>query len=212
MTPSKTFLTGISGVLLFALTTIIAGIVHPNYNPVAQFISELYAVDAPNADFIRYYLYIPSGILLLLFALFAIKEMPKSILATFGFLGIGFGYGLGTVICAVFNCDADCNPDFISPSLSQIIHNFMGFLTYLVVPFSILFVGIASQKWKNAASFSKWSSLLAALSFCFFIVLNTDLQSPYKGLIQRIIEGSILLWIVLCAFYAIKNNQHATAQ
>jgi hypothetical membrane protein len=77
MTPSKTFLTGISGVLLFALTTIIAGIVHPNYNPVAQFISELYAVDAPNADFIRYYLYIPSGILLLLFALFAIKEMPN---------------------------------------------------------------------------------------------------------------------------------------
>lgn len=206
MTPSKTFLTGISGVLLFALTTIIAGIAHPNYNPVAQFISELYAVNAPNADFIRYYLYIPSGILLLLFGLFAIKETPKSLLAIFGFLGIGFGYGLGTVICAVFNCDAGCNPDFISPSLSQIIHNFISFLTYLVVPFSILFVGIASQKWKNATSFSYWSFLLAALSFCFFIVLNTDFQSPYKGLIQRVIEGSILLWIALCSLYVSKNK------
>ena len=212
MTPSKTFLTGISGVLLFALTSIIAGITHPNYNPVAQFISELYAVDAPNANFIRYYLYIPSGILLLLFALFAIKKTPKSILATFGFLGIGFGYGLGTVICAVFNCDAGCNPDFISPSLSQIIHNFMGFLTYLTVPFSILLVAIASQKWKNATFFSNVSFLLAALSFGFFIVLNTDLQSPYKGLIQRVIEGSILLWIILCALYVSKNKQHATAQ
>ncbi|MFC4817059.1 MULTISPECIES: DUF998 domain-containing protein [unclassified Flavobacterium] len=212
MTPSKTFLTGISGVLLFALTTIIAGIVHPNYNPMAQFISELYAVDAPNADFIRFYWYIPSGVLLFLFGLFAIQEAPKSALATLGFLGVGLGYGLGTVFCGFFNCDAGCNPDLVNPSFSQILHNFMGFLTYLIVPFSILFVAIASQKWRNATSFSLWSFLFAAVSFVFFLLLNVNLQSPYKGVIQRIIEGSILLWIIFCAIYLFKNKHNATAE
>ncbi|MES2810903.1 MAG: DUF998 domain-containing protein [Bacteroidota bacterium] len=211
MTQSKAFFTGILGVLLFALTTIIASFLHPNYNPVAQFISELYAVDAPNADFIRYYLYIPSGIALFLFAVFAIQETPKSALSTLGFSGIGIGYGLGTVICGIFNCDAGCNPNFINPSLNQIIHNFVGFLTYLIVPFSILFIAIASKKWKNAGFFSNSGFALAAISFVFFMVLNADFESPYKGLIQRVIEGSILLWIACCSFYILKSKRNAIA-
>jgi hypothetical protein len=212
MTVSKTFFTGIAGVLLFVLTTIIAGILHPGYNYMSQFISELYAVDAPNADFIRYFLYIPSGFLLFLFAVFAIKETEKSVLATLGFLGVGIGYGLGTVICGFFNCDTGCNPDFVNPGISQLIHNLTGFLTYLVVPPSIGLVAITSRKWKNAASFSNSGFILAALSFCFFILLNANLQSPYKGLIQRIIEGSILLWIALCSLYVLKNKQNAANQ
>ena len=212
MTKSKTFITGITGSLLFVLTTIIAGIQYPNYNYISQFISELYAVDAPNADFIRHFLYIPSGLLLFLFSVFALKETEKSIPGSLGLLGIGIGYGLGTVICGFFNCDAGCNPDFVNPSASQLIHNLTGFLTYLVVPPSIGLVAIASRKWKNAVSFSNSSFILAALSFCFFILLNANLQSPYKGLIQRIIEGSILLWIALCSLYVLKNRQNAPNQ
>ena len=102
MIKSKTFLFGITGVLIFVITTITAGIANPNYHSISQFISELYAVDAPNADFIRHNLYIPSGFLLFLFSIFAILETNKSTLSILGFLGVGFGYGIGTVICGFF--------------------------------------------------------------------------------------------------------------
>jgi len=212
MTQSKAFWTGISGVTLFTLTTIIAGFFHSNYSPISQFISELYAVNAPNANFIRYTFYIPSGILLFLFGIFVQQEVPKSSLATLGFLGVGVSYGLGTVICGIFNCDAGCNPEFINPTLSQLVHNLTGFLTYCTVPFAILCVAIASLKWKNATSFTNLSFVVALVSFGFMLVLNSNLESLYKGLIQRVIEGSILIWIVLCSLYISKVKQQNAAQ
>lgn len=195
------FWTGILGVLLFVFTTIIGGFFHPNYNHFSQFISELYAVDAPNADLIRFFGYFPSGILFILFTVLAQKVTPQSRLKSMGFFGIIAGYGFGTIICAIYNCDAGCNPRFINPSLSQIIHNLMAMITYLIVPFSIVLIAIASTKWKNNIQFSRISFLIFAISFTFFIVLNFNLDSPYKGLIQRIIEGSILFWIVYGSFY-----------
>ncbi len=207
MTTSKAFWTGIIAVSLFVFTTIIGGFLYPNYNHISQFISELYAVDAPNADTLRYYGYIPSGALFFLFAVFAIMETPKSFLRAVGFLGVGFGYGIGTIVCGIFTCDAGCNPEFINPTLSQMIHNLMGFVTYFIVPVSIFIIAIVSRKWKNGIAFSNLSFILALLSFIFVGLLNADLQSPYKGLIQRIIEGSILVWIVLCSFYLAKNKE-----
>ena len=195
------FWTGILSVLLFVFTTIIAGFFHPSYNHFSQFISELYAADAPNADLIRFYGYLPSGILFIVFCLLAQKTTPKSRLKSMGFMGVIVGYGFGTIICAIYNCDAGCNPKFINPSLSQIIHNLMGMITYLIVPFSILLIGIASRNWKNSLQFTLISYLIFGVSFTFVIIINLNLDSPYKGLIQRIIEGSILFWIANGAFY-----------
>ena len=212
MTKTKAFLFGTLGVLLFVMTTIFAGASYPHYDSSSQFISELYAIDAPNADFIRYVLYLPSGILFFLFSVFAIKETGKSTLGTLGFLGIGFGYGLGTVICSLFNCDEGCNPEFIKPSVSQVIHNLTGLFTYLTVPFSIILISIASRKWDNAAVYANLSVVSACICLSSFVVLNADLQSPYKGFVQRIIEGSILLWILASAVYIAKNKPHAPTQ
>ncbi len=197
--------TGIMGVILFVFTTVIGGFFHPDYNHISQFISELYAVDAPNADKIRYYFYLPSGILFLLFAIFASAALPKSGLKTLGFFGIGFGYGIGTVICSIFNCDAGCNPQFVNTSLSQFIHNVMGMITYFVVPLSILVIGISSSQWKNAAKFNFITCAIGLFSFAAMLVLNVSLETSFKGLIQRIIEGSILIWIVYCSLQINKN-------
>jgi hypothetical protein len=195
------FWTGILGVLLFVFTTVIAGFLYPTYNHFSQFISELYAVDAPNADLIRFFAYLPSGVFFILFALLAQNGTPKSRLKSIGFVGIAIGYGFGTIICAIYNCDAGCNPQFINPSVSQVIHNLMGMITYLIVPISIVFIAIASRKWTNSAQFTVISYLIFAISITFVVVLNLNLDSAYKGLIQRIIEGSILFWIAYGSFY-----------
>ena len=77
----------------------------------------------------------------------------------------------------------------------------MGMITYLIVLFSILLIAIASKNWKNSSQYTLISSIIFAISFTFEVVLNLNLDSPYKGLIQRIIEGSILFWISYSAFY-----------
>lgn len=195
------FWTGILSVMFFVTTTIVSGFFHPNYNHFSQFISELYAVDAPNADLIRFFGYLPSGILFIVFSLLAQKMTPKSRLNSIGFLGIIVGYGFGTIICAIYNCDTGCNPKFINPSLSQIIHNLMGMITYLIVPFSILLIAIASRNWKNSTQYTLISYIIFSISFTFVVVLNLNLDSLYKGLFQRIIEGSVLFWIAYGAFY-----------
>jgi hypothetical protein len=204
------FYFGLLGVILFVITTIIAGIVYPNYSHLSQFISESYAADATYADPLRFYGYIPSGSCFILFCYFSNAYFPKSTLKTLSLIGIGLGYGLGTIICGIFNCDAGCNPDFVNPSVSQIIHNLSGMLTYLIVPISILGFGIASRKWSNSALLTNISLIVAVLSFVFMVVLNQNLDSDYKGLIQRIIEGSILVWFFVCAIHISKENQHAT--
>jgi hypothetical membrane protein len=201
MQKTYVFWTGILSVLLFVITSVIAGFFNPNYSHLSQFISELYAVDAPNADVVRYFGYLPSGILILIFSLLAQKMTPKSSSKSIGFMGIMVGYGFGTIICAIYNCDVGCNPKFIDPSLSQIIHNLMGMITYLIVPFSILLIAIDSRNWENSRQYTLVSFIIFAISFTFVVVLNLNLDSPYKGLIQRIIEGSILFWITTSAFY-----------
>ncbi|WP_313805150.1 DUF998 domain-containing protein [Flavobacterium sp.] len=207
MRKSKAFWTGIIGVLIFVATTLLGGFLDSDYNHISQFISELYAVDAPRADFLRFFGYIPSGILFMLFSVFAIMETSKSLLRTVGFLGIGIGYGLGTIICGFFNCDAGCNPHFINPSLSQIIHNFIGFITYSICPVAIFLLAFAARKWRKGMYLSNMSFILALISFCFVGLLNANLHSPYKGLIQRVIEGCILLWIVCCSYYLLNNKR-----
>ncbi|MES2747803.1 MAG: DUF998 domain-containing protein [Bacteroidota bacterium] len=196
------FWSGILGVILFTLTTVIGGILNPNYHFISQFISELYAVDAPNADLLRFYGYLPSGVFFILFAVFLHAVLPKSAGTTLGCILFGFGYGFGTIVCSIFNCDVGCNPFFVNPSLSQFIHNAMGMLTYLLTPIGLLCIGISVRK---KLFYSNFSIVIAVLSFLFVLVLNVAIQTPYKGIIQRVIEGSFLIWIAYSAFYLSKN-------
>ena len=77
MNNKSVFWIGILGVLFFAIPSIIGGFQINNYNPVSQFISESMAIGTPNGKLLRYYGYIPSGILLSLFHLWDIKNFQN---------------------------------------------------------------------------------------------------------------------------------------
>lgn len=205
MIRSKAFLAGLSGSVLFIITTIFGGFLHPGYNHMTQFISELYAQGAPGADMLKYAGYIPSGVFIIFFAIYAIKELPRSPLTTGGFLIIGIFYGAGTVLAAFFPCDEGCNPQYIDPSLSQLLHNLIGFLTYITVPFALLVLGISASRWGNAEKLSYLAYFCGLLSVSFVYLLFSGDSAPYTGLFQRIIELSILTWIITCSFYL--NNR-----
>ncbi|MBT8377465.1 MAG: DUF998 domain-containing protein, partial [Bacteroidia bacterium] len=134
MNKNTTFLIGILGAVLFVISSILGGVLIDDYSITSQFISETYAIDTEYGEALRYYGIIPSGILFTVFAIAALKHLPRSTLTTLSSIGLALFYGIATVIVGLFPCDSGCNKEFIDPSLSQFIHNLVGFLTYMLVP------------------------------------------------------------------------------
>ena len=192
-----TTLTGILGVTLFVATSILAGLQSPSYSHISQLVSESYSIDTPYGKFLRFFGYLPSGICLTIFAFSSVRHLSKSNYSKVGFWGLGLFYGIATIVVSIFPCDKGCNKEFIDPSISQVIHNTTGLLTYIFTPISLILIGIGLKSISSALSYLAFTTGL--ISIVFIGILFSDPLSGLAGLFQRIIEGSILLWIVACS-------------
>mgnify|MGYP001583323358 FL=1 len=206
MNNKLTFLIGIVGASLFIISSILGGLLIDNYSIISQYISESYAIDTEYGMVLRTFGYIPSGIFIAIFCFTGVRFFAPTKLLNIGFYGIGLFYGLATVVVGMFPCDSGCNKDFIDPSTSQLIHNFMGLLTYLFVPVLIILIGLELKKIQKNTVFPLQSIVLGVISFLFVSVLFLNSNSKYIGLYQRIIELVFILWVVFCAI-AIKNEK-----
>ena len=206
MSNKLTFFIGILGVSLFVVSSIVGGFLIESYSVTSQFISETYAIDTEYGMVLRSFGYIPSGILLTIFAFVGFKKFPQSKLTKIGFYGLGVFYGIATVIVGFFPCDSGCNKQFIDPSISQVIHNLTGLLTYIFVPMSIILIGIGLKKSQNFNRLSMQGITYGIISLLFVYLLFSDSNSEYIGLYQRIVETVLIIWIITCA-QAIKNKK-----
>ncbi|PZO29264.1 MAG: hypothetical protein DCF13_06475 [Flavobacteriaceae bacterium] len=195
------FRIGLLGVILFIISSTIGGLYIENYNPLSQFISETYAIDTQYGKYLRFLGYIPSGLLLTVFAFTSIKLFPKSRLIKIGFMGIGLFYGIATIIVGFFPCDKGCNKEFLDPTLSQLIHNLTGFLTYVFVPISIFLIAIGLRQVKSTSSLVTIGMGCGTISLLFSFILFSAPTSSLAGLYQRIVELAFITWIVACAYY-----------
>ena len=192
------FFIGLLGVLLFIGTTLLGGFLIEDYNSLEQFISESYAIDTEHGLLLRILGFIPSGMLLTVFCFLAPKYLQTSKQTKFGFYGVGLFYGIATIVVSIFPCDSGCNRELIAPSISQLVHNFIGALTYTLVPIFILLVGFGLKSAHKTLSIQ--SFVLGGLSIFFVFILMGNSNSHFIGLYQRIIESIFLLWFILCAF------------
>ncbi|MEQ8302035.1 MAG: DUF998 domain-containing protein [Cyclobacteriaceae bacterium] len=191
--------TGILGVILFVVTSILAALQSPGYSHVSQLISESYSIDTPYGRLLRFFGYLPSGICLTVFAFSAIGNFRKSNHTKLGFWGLGLFYGVATIVVSIFPCDKGCNKEFIDPSISQVIHSTVGLLTYLFTPIGLILIGIGVRK--EARALSSLAYTTGLLSILFISILFSNPLSEFAGLSQRIIEGSILCWVLACALH-----------
>ena len=201
------FWTGILGVTLFGVASILGGFQFDDYNPMSQYISETMAIDTPYGKGLRYFGYIPSGLLLTIFAFSALKTFPKSNLVKTGFWGLGIFYGIATIIVGIFPCDKGCNKELVDPSISQLIHNLTGLLTYIFVPLTIIAIGLGLRQLKTQNGLSRIAIFCGLNCIVFIGFLLTDPLTKYAGLYQRIIEGMFIIWIVACSFFIKNSNQ-----
>jgi hypothetical protein len=201
------FTSGILGSAFFVIASIVAGIIAENYYPVQQLISESMSVDRPHSKEIRYFGYIPSGILMMIFALAAPVNMPQSRQIRLSFYGIAIFYGLATILVGIFPCEAGCNKEIINPGIAQVIHNLSGLLTYIGMPICLLLIGFGLKKANTRGRLSQVSILLGIVAAFFVLILLSEPFSLYAGLIQRVIEGVFVLWIIGCAI-SVKNHKN----
>jgi type IV secretory pathway VirB2 component (pilin) len=165
------------------------------------------AVDTPYGKVLRFFGYIPSGILLTIFSFAGLKKFPKSNLTKIGFWGLGFFYGIATIVVGLFPCDKGCNKELVDPSFSQIIHNLTGLLTYIFVPISIIIIGVGLRQSKKYGELSKIAIICGLICIVFIGLLLSDPLTNYAGLFQRIIEGTFIIWIISCSISIKRSNQ-----
>jgi hypothetical protein len=192
---------GILGVAGALLAAILGFAQFSDFDHMSQYLSEVFAVGTPYGREIRTFLLAPSGILIALFGFLAGMVLPKSRLASLGFMGVAIFYGIATVIGSVFPCDAGCSRELSAPSNSYVIHLAAGVFTHLLVPPSLLMIGIAARKWRNGKLVAFASLAVGALCLGCNQLLGADPLSVYAGLFQRIFEGSILCWILIVALF-----------
>lgn len=184
------------GPLMVFLVTIIGGAGFPNYSHSSQFISELGATGAPHADLVNFGGFLPAGLFVCTFAVLAWRALPRSFAASIGMVGI-FLFGLGYLVAVVYPCEAGCRP--AAPGLSQTIHNALGLAGYLSAPLALALLGWKARSWPGGAVLS-WVGYAGAI-LTFIGVACLAPEFPYVGIAQRVIEASVLSWIVLCGFY-----------
>jgi hypothetical protein len=188
---------GVLGVAWLVAMVVIGGASWDGYDHVAQYISELGANGAPYGWHVSWLGFLPIGVLICAFAVFAWIAAPRSILSTLGFVGI-FLFSIGYVGSAFFRCDFGCRPD--NPSFSQMMHEFVGLSGYLFAPLTLLLLGLAAWKWPGGVWLSVLSFVVAASALVGLGGLM-DPDSPQVGLYQRVLEASVLSWVVACSHY-----------
>ena len=189
-------ITGTLGPLAVVLLTVVGGAHFPNYSHASQFISELGADGAPNARLINLGGFLPAGILLISFAFFAWRSLPRSGVTTVGMVGLGF-FALGYLVAAFFPCEGDCRP--AEPTLAQAIHNLFGLTGYLFAPLSLFLLGWQARRWPRAKHLSIFAFIGAGFALLGLLFLSPDFR--FVGVAQRVLEGSVLIWIIACALY-----------
>ena len=201
------FCCGVFGTFLFVVASIIGGLQIEGYSFTGQYISESFSEGLPNVAFLRH-MYIVSGCLLLLFGVTAPNVLKLSKVAKSSFYLFGIFYGLGTVTVALFPCDFGCPTALESSSLSQLVHNASASFAYMVVPVCLLIVGFNLKNRDYFAAGSKVSLICGALSLGFVVLLFNDPSNAFVGLFQRIIEGSILFWVIYVSFYILRTPEN----
>ena len=201
--PNKlALITGMAGALAVVLLTVVGGANFPNYSHVSQFISELGADGAPNARLINLGGFLPAGIFLSAFAVFAWRSLPRSGTTTFGMLGLAL-FALGYLVAAFFPCENDCRP--AEPTVSQAIHNLFGLAGYLAAPASLFALGWQARRWSEATHLAVLGLIGSAVALLGLLFLSPDFR--YVGLAQRVLEGSVLIWIMGCSLYLARPRE-----
>jgi len=172
---------------LLAIVTVLFGIlfyivgaaIKPGYSSVSHYISELNATGTAHADELGLFGFLPLG---LLFGLFLLVAAPLAQVEGRSRVGWWLLWSQPVAFVSVYlaPCDAGC-PE--SGTLSQMIHNALGVLTYFGGALGLLL--LASAPVLNGSTSRGYLRFSGIAFVVLFVVMLQPEVDPVRGLIQR---------------------------
>lgn len=186
---------GLAAVAFAVATPLVAGALTPHYDRCAQFISELGAVGAPHASWVRFAGFLPTGVLGVLFAGLSLRT-ARDLRARWGLLlfsGVGWAY----VVAAVFPCDPGCP---VSGSASQQIHSAFGLVEYLGGGIGLALLAGSGPGGAPRPAVRWLAGAGAAVVLAGFVGMLVPALEPVRGAVQRAAEGALFLWLTVASW------------
>ncbi|MDA4127365.1 MAG: DUF998 domain-containing protein [Thaumarchaeota archaeon] len=186
-------LCGISAPLVFTVILGLAGALQPGYNHFTQQISELGYTGAANPA-IQNGNFILTGLLIFAFGVglqgaFTGKGTPGRgprfvIIAGLGFAGAGFFPG---------------NYDSWTGAVHGILF-FVAFISFILAPLLIARKLGSESYWSRLRPYCQATSIAVTVLFLSFLLLGSqEALSPWRGVFQRILVATPLLWVEVMA-------------
>lgn len=191
----------ILGFGLFWAVVMLAAARFPGYQHAQQYISELGATGAPDATWVSWAGFFPSGLLLMLSAALGAWRMPRSLPSLLGFAGL-FYYALSLSATGVFPCDAACAPK--DPTWTHHLHLFFGLTGYLVAAIALLIHAYAAAALWRRPVLAILAGVCGVVALAGFLLI--DPAFPWHGAAQRATELSICIWWIALAALGLKTR------
>ena len=201
-------LAGVIGPVLFTLITVICASLRPGYSHISQFISELGATGSPNAQFMNFAGFIPTGLMIAMFGVSLYLLLSKHLLTRTGSVFITV-FGLGIVVAGLFSCDIGCPRE---GSIENNIHDTVSGPIFLIGIIGILLHGISFRRQPSFRSIWFFSVVSALLAFTFMVALVNSFETyTTTGFWQRLLLATIFLWCGIVGMKLYKSSQDISA-
>lgn len=192
---SRATLLAAAGYGWLLLTVFVGGAAYPGYLHRSRFISELGAVDAPHAALVSWLGFLPAALLLIAFAVHALRRLRGYPGALVGFALFAF-YAFGLAWAAPFPCDAGCRP--ADPSIRHVLHVGVGLLGYLAGAVAPWAVAADARAWSGSPKLAVLGIVCGSNALLALLLLDAD--SGWVGAVQRSLEASLAVWALACAW------------
>lgn len=181
------------------------GMVWENYSPVAHYLSELGAIEAPYDAVMKWAGFLPVALssLFLLFSLFFSKKMDVT--AKIGLVLIAIGIPSGYLLAVLFPCDFGC-PVHGSPR--QSIHNLGGLIQYPLGSIGFILLGLSRSLPKILRLGAVAVGMAMAIGFVMMIIPD---MNAVRGAWQRLGDYSAFIYLGFASFYLLRPARIADA-
>ncbi len=173
------------------ITVIWGGLYYPGYTHGTQFMSELGATGAPHGNWVNYFGFIGTELLLFGALGIAFTRLSKTSVNLIGFAFL-VAYPLLLSVAAFSPCDFECRPT--DPTFTHLIHITTGLGAYMC---AIIGLAILSRQSGNKApSKGIKTAGLFLVPILLFLLFNLTPDNSLAGAFQRIAETLIYIWMI----------------
>jgi len=201
---------GIIGPILKSIVVATLAFLWPGYSHVSQFMSELGAIDAPNAIVMSVTLVV-FGFLMICFAFGLHKGIGQGKGSIVGPVLVAI-YGAGQVGNGIFPCAPGCADPWEIGSFTGMMHTVTSYVGYVAILLAMLVISRRLKKDKNWLSYSSFSIVIGLISIGAFLLFSFVLSGfliPWAGLFQRLRHGIVFLWIIVMAVRLLRISAQA---